>query len=96
MRAMHLTIVLAILLAACGDNVQPTLADLCAEQASAWCERIGYPTSGCERVYMNWCGPVGDRAITDDEQIACLEAIDGAPEPDVIPTACTRTWSPAR
>ncbi len=82
--------VLLALLVGCGHNLIPQDA-ACAEQAELWCDRAGYPTDGCRRVYANHCGFLGDVAVED--QINCLAAIDDNRQPDREPAACVSTWT---
>jgi len=77
------------------DPISRTVA--CAEQAVAWCEAIGFDTSGCQQWYVSQCephGPAGEVAL--GAQQACLAAIAdmtmgplGWGEPDV----CQATWT---
>lgn len=87
---------LALLLAACGDNVVPDVPKLeaCAEQAEAWCARAGYPSSGCRTVYAtSWCGATDGADVPADLQLECLEDIASSSHPGCVPSSCEDSWS---
>jgi hypothetical protein len=85
---------LPILLVACArspvDTVTPDVA--CDEQATTWCDALGYPTSGCHQVYTTWCAPWHPREISLASELACLDAIPLQRDHDLIPKECLATW----
>ena len=91
------TLIALTLLAACGQPEIDRRA-ACEEQAEAWCVDLAdgpnsrHDTFACRQWFKYECGgPRWEGEVAEDDQVACLEAIES--EPDAIPEECRMTWS---
>lgn len=94
------SLVLAISLGACGDDLAGSIdrTEACAEEAAAWCEAVDAATgatcgAAAEEWYVGRCGGSEPIAIADhDTCMSALAEFEISTSGPLVPLECIALW----